>query len=292
MSAQIPNIVSALSEASSPYDAILCDVWGVLHDGTRAFAAASDALARYRASGGAVALITNAPRPSEPVQAQMLRLGVSPDAFDAVVTSGDVTMALVEARGEAPLHHIGAERDLSLFDAIETRTGRHPPRVGPAEATYVLCTGLEHDDVETPADYAPRLAALAARGLPFICANPDLVIHRGNELVYCAGALAEAYEALGGAVTYAGKPHAPIYEAALSACAKALGRAPARVLAIGDGFRTDMFGARGQGLDTLFVAAGIHRDETLVADVIDREGLARLFAREEFTPTATIATLR
>jgi HAD superfamily hydrolase (TIGR01459 family) len=286
------RIVSALAEASSPYDAILCDVWGVLHDGKRAFAAASDALAKYRAGGGVVALITNAPRPNAPVRSQMLKLGVSPDAFDAVVTSGDVTMALVEARGEAPLHHIGADRDLSLFDAIEAQTGQRAPRVGVAEATYVLCTGLEHDDVETPADYAPRLAALAARRLPFLCANPDLVIHRGDQLVYCAGALAEDYAKLGGSVTYAGKPHAPIYQTALAACAKTLGRMPARVLAIGDGFRTDMFGARGQGLDTLFVAGGIHRDETLVANDVDPEGLARLFAKEGFAPTATIAALR
>jgi HAD superfamily hydrolase (TIGR01459 family) len=286
------RIVSTLSEASSSYDAILCDVWGVLHDGKRAFAAASDALAKYRVGGGVVALVTNAPRPNAPVRSQMLKLGVSPDAFDAVVTSGDVTIALVEARGEAPLHHIGADRDLSLFDAIEAQTGKRAPRVGVEEATYVVCTGLEHDDVETPADYAPRLAALAARGLPFLCANPDLVIHRGDQLVYCAGALAEDYAKLGGSVTYAGKPHAPMYQAALAACAESLGRTPARVLAIGDGFRTDMFGARGQGFDTLFVAAGIHRDETLVADGLDPEGLARLFAREGYTPTATIATLR
>ncbi len=286
------RIVSALSEASSPYDAILCDVWGVLHDGKRAFAAASEALAGYRRAGGAVALITNAPRPSPPVQAQMLRLGVLREAFDAVVTSGDVTIAMIEARGGAPVHHIGPDRDLSLFDAVEAQTDRRPVRVGPDEAEYVLCTGLEHDDVETPQDYAPRLAALAARGLPFVCANPDIVIHRGADLVYCAGALAEAYEALGGSTVYAGKPHAPIYQAALAACAAALGRDPARVLAIGDGFRTDMAGARGQKLDTLFVAAGIHRDETMAADEVDPAGLARLFAKEGFAPTATIASLR
>ena len=288
----MPRIVSSLAEISDAYDAILCDVWGVLHDGKRAFAPASDALVAFRGPGRAVALITNAPRPNPPVCAQVIKLGVSGDAFDAVVTSGDVTMALVEARGAAPVHHIGPERDLSLFDAVEDKTGVRPPRVAPDEAAYVICTGLEHDHIETPADYALRLAALAARKLPFICANPDLVIHRGADLVYCAGALGQAYEALGGEVTYAGKPYAPIYEAALLACELALGRAPKRALAIGDGFRTDVFGAAGRGLDVLFVAGGIHRDEALSGEVVDAERLAALFARENYTPAATIAALR
>jgi HAD superfamily hydrolase (TIGR01459 family) len=285
-------IIAALSDIASAYDAILCDVWGVLHDGKHAFPAASAALARFRAAGGAVAAITNAPRPSAPVQAHMLRLGVSREAFDAVVASGDVTIAMIEARGGAPLHHMGPDRDLSLFDAVEAQTGQRPLRVGPDEAEYVLCTGLEHDEVETPQDYAPRLQALAGRGLPFVCANPDIVIHRGGDLVYCAGALAQAYEALGGATVYAGKPHPPIYAAALAACAAALGRTPARVLAIGDGFRTDMSGARASGLDTLFVAGGIHRDETMAADEVDPAGLARLVAKEGFAPTWAIAALR
>ena len=287
-----PRILDRLDEICGAYEAILCDVWGVLHDGQRAFAPASEALVAYRNTGGAVVLITNAPRPNGPVKAQLLRLGVSPEAFDAVVTSGDVTLAMVEARGEAPVHHIGPERDLSLFDALQARTGRRPPRVGPEAASYALCTGLEHDDVETPADYEERLVALAARGVPFLCANPDLVIHRGADLVYCAGALAERYQALGGEVTFAGKPHAPIYEAALAVCAAALGRSPRRVLAIGDGFRTDLSGARGQGIDALFVAAGIHRDDTLAGDEVDPEALARLFAREGFAPVATISALR
>jgi HAD superfamily hydrolase (TIGR01459 family) len=282
-----PRIIASLADISDAYDAILCDVWGVLHDGKAAFPPASDALAAYRRRGGKVALITNAPRPNAPVRAQMLRLGVSPDAFDAVVTSGDVTISLLAARGEAPVHHIGPERDLSLFDAVEAATGLRPPRVGPEEGTYVICTGLEHDHVETPADYAQRLAALAARKLPFICANPDLVIHRGADLVYCAGALGQDYEALGGEVIYAGKPYAPIYEAALAA----LG-APERTLAIGDGFRTDVAGATRMGLDTLFVAGGIHRDEALSGEEVDEAGLSALFAREGFAPAATIAALR
>jgi HAD superfamily hydrolase (TIGR01459 family) len=290
--APMPRIVSSLSDISDAYDAILCDVWGVLHDGKRAFPAASDALAAYRKRGGAVALITNAPRPSPPVRAQLVKLGVSPDAFDAVVTSGDVTLALIEAHGDAPVHHIGAERDLSLFEAAAARTGRAPPRVGPEEAAYVICTGLEHDHVETPDGYRDRLARLAARKLPFVCANPDLVIHRGADLVYCAGALAQIYAALGGDVVYAGKPYAPIYEAALDACARALGHAPVRALAIGDGFRTDVAGAQAQGLDVLFVAAGIHRDETLAGEAVDAAGLAALFAREGYTASATIAALR
>ena len=287
------RIVKYLSEIAPAYDAILCDVWGVLHDGKHAFPEASAALAAYRAGGGgAVACITNAPRPSPPVEAQMLRLGVMREAFDAVVSSGDVTIALIEDRGEVPVHFIGAERDASLFDAVEAKTGWRPRLVGPEGAAYVLCTGLENDHVETPANYEARLAALAMRDLPFLCANPDIVIHRGAELVYCAGALAERYAALGGEVTFAGKPHAPIYDVALAACAKALGRPPKRALAIGDGFRTDVTGARKRGLDVLFVAGGIHRDETLAGGALDPAALDALFAREGYVPAATIATLQ
>jgi HAD superfamily hydrolase (TIGR01459 family) len=190
------------------------------------------------------------------------------------------------------LHHIGPERDLSLFDEVAARTGLTPRRVSADEAAYIVCTGLEHDHTEVPAHYAERLARLAARKLPFLCANPDIVIHRGAELVYCAGALAQDYEKLGGDVVYAGKPYAPIYQAALASLAQALGRKPAQVLAIGDGFRTDVTGAARQGLDVLFVAGGIHRDETLVAGEPDPERLAALFAREGYTPAATIAALR
>ena len=209
-------------------------------------------------------LVSNAPRPNalDP-PSRSLRLGVSPDAFDAIVTSGDVAIGLIAERGAAPVHHIGPQRDLSLFEAAAARAGARPVLVGVEEAAYVLCTGLFDDEVETPDDYAERLSAMAARGLPFICANPDLVVHRGADLIYCAGALAQAYEALGGKTIYAGKPHAPIYDAALAAAGAAL-KAPlarSRVLAIGDAMRTDIAGAAGQGLDALFVTAGIHRDD-------------------------------
>ncbi len=203
-------LIEGLSAIADRYDAVLCDIWGVLHDGRQAFPPASDALVAFRRRGGAVVLLSNAPRPNAAIRPQVIRLGVSPDAFDAIVTSGDVTIALIAERGAAPVHHIGPRRDLALFEAAAARAGARPVLVGLEEASYVLCTGLFDDTVESPDDYAERLSALAARGLTLICANPDLVVHRGADLIYCAGALAQAYEALGGETIYAGKPHAPI----------------------------------------------------------------------------------
>jgi HAD superfamily hydrolase (TIGR01459 family) len=283
-----------LSAIADRYDAILCDVWGVLHNGRQAFPPASEALVAFRRRGGAVVLVSNAPRPNAPIRSQLVRLGVSPDAFDAIVTSGDVAIGLVAERGASPVHHIGPSRDLSRFEAAAARSGSAPVLVGADEASYVLCTGLFDDTVETPDDYAERLSAMAARGLTLICANPDLVVHRGADLIYCAGALAQAYEALGGKAIYAGKPHAPIYDAALAAAGAAF-RAPlarSRVLAIGDAMRTDVAGAAGQGLDALFVTAGIHRQDLHGAGAAAAEDLLQdLFARENLRPIAVMPAL-
>jgi HAD superfamily hydrolase (TIGR01459 family) len=287
--------VAGLGEIADRYDAILCDVWGVVHDGRRSFRPASEALVAFRRNGGAVVLITNAPRPSRPIREQILALGVPAEAFDAVVTSGDVTVAMIAERVGQPVHHIGPRRDLSLFEAVEARTGARPELTTSEDAAYVLCTGLFHDDVETPRDYEDRLRAIAARGLLFVCANPDLVIHRGSTtLVYCAGALARRYEELGGPTIYAGKPYSPIYQAALAAAEAALGRPldPARTLAVGDGMRTDIAGAAAQGLDALFISAGIHRDEVHGwSGRAEAEGLEALFARENLWPYAAARSL-
>jgi len=287
-------LIEGLSAIADRYDAILCDIWGVLHNGRQVLRPASDALVAFRRRGGAVVLITNAPRPNPPVREQVVRLGVSPDAFDAIVTSGDVTIALIAERAAAPVHHIGPKRDLSLLEAAAARVGERPVLVGPEEASYILCTGLFDDTTETPDDYAERLSAMAARGLTLICANPDLVVRRGADLIYCAGALAQAYEALGGKTIYAGKPHAPIYEAALAAAGAAL-KAPlkrSRVLAIGDAMRTDIAGAAGQGLDALFVAAGIHRDALHGSGAAAAEDkLQSLFRREKLRPIAAMREL-
>jgi len=287
--------ISGLGEISGRYDAILCDIWGVLHNGMTSFRPASEALRAFRAQGGAVVLITNAPRPSPPIVRQVLKLGVSPEAFDAVVTSGDVTIGLMEREAGDRVLHIGAERDLSLFDAA-AEAGVRPRRVALEEAQYVLCTGLRNDESETPGDYEPELEALARRRLPMICANPDIVIHRGDTLVYCAGALARRYEELGGPVVYAGKPYGPIYDRALVLAEQARG-APIdkrQVLAIGDGMPTDIAGAERVGLDALLVTGGIHRalhGETpdSPADPVD---LQHLYAEHGLSPVAAIPALR
>jgi len=294
--AQIIRQIGGLSEISDRYDLILCDIWGVLHDGVAAFAQASDALVSFRGRGGVVVLISNAPRPSASIARQVLKLGVSPAAFDAVVTSGDVTIGLMEQQAGDRVLHLGPERDLTLLDAVADATGARPKLVPLEDAQYTLCTGLRNDETETLDDYEPELRAMSVRGMAMICANPDIVIHRGDTLIYCAGALARRYEELGGSVVYAGKPYAPIYDRAL-ALAEYIRGAPIekpRMLAIGDGMRTDIIGASRAGLDVLFVTGGIHRSlhkETLEspADPIE---LQALYDENAVWPVAAIPVLR
>jgi HAD superfamily hydrolase (TIGR01459 family) len=221
---------------------------------------------------------------------------VPPEAFDAVVTSGDVTIGLMERETGDRVLHIGPERDLSLFDAVAEATGAQLRLVSLADAQYALCTGLRDDETETPDDYEPELQAMAVRAMTMICANPDIVIHRGETLVHCAGALARRYEDLGGSVVYAGKPHGPIYDRALALAERARG-APverSRVLAIGDGMKTDIMGATRAGLDALFVTGGIHRSlhgET-PASSADPVELQRLYDQSAAWPVAALPVLR
>ena len=294
--AQIVRQISGLGEISNRYDAILCDIWGVLHNGVASFAPASEALASFRRRGGVVVLITNAPRPSPPVHRQVLRLGVLREAFDAVVTSGDVTIGLMEEQAGERVLHIGPARDLSLFDAAAKAKGERPRLVSLDDAEYALCTGLRNDETETPDDYEPELRAMALRGMTMICANPDIVIHRGETLIHCAGALARRYEELGGPVIYAGKPHAPIYDRALAIAERVRGATldRRRVLAIGDGMKTDIAGAARAGLDPLFVTRGIHRSlhgeaPESPADPIE---LQRLYDECALWPIAAITALQ
>ncbi|WP_026381333.1 TIGR01459 family HAD-type hydrolase [Afifella pfennigii] len=265
--------ISGLAEIAPAYEAVLCDVWGVIHNGVSAFAGAVEALAAFRRQGGKVALITNAPRPHGPVREQLQSLGAGEEAYDEVVTSGDVTRdILAEFARRGGIHHIGPDRDLSLYDGLGVEL------VGPQEAVAVSCTGLADDRVETPGDYRDLLVRLAERDLPMVCANPDVIVERGGVHVWCAGALAEIYEELGRKVIRVGKPYAPIYDAALAAIGH-----PSRdkVLAIGDALHTDIRGANQAGIDCLMVTAGIHAAEFGPAHQPEPEKVRQRLADEE-----------
>jgi HAD superfamily hydrolase (TIGR01459 family) len=265
--------LTGLSALAGRYDALLCDVWGVIHNGRESFAGPCEALARWRESVGPVVLISNAARPSAEVAAQLDGLGVPRAAWSALVTSGDVTRILLAERAPGPFYRLGPPRDAPLYAGLGLEF------VPLDEASFIACTGLVDDDVETPEAYRALLTAAAARALPMICANPDKVVQRGDRLIYCAGALAELYETLGGTAIMAGKPHAPIYAASLAKAAELAG-APLekrRVLAVGDGVGTDVAGANAQGLDVLFIAAGIHGAEARGPDGrLDPAAVARL----------------
>ncbi|MDB5650890.1 MAG: HAD-superfamily hydrolase, subfamily [Hyphomicrobiales bacterium] len=292
-----PRILDGLSALAGRYDAIFCDVWGVIHNGRARFPAACEALSRFREAGGTVILITNAPRPSRPILEQLAGLQVPRTTFDGMVTSGDVTLGFIEARRDAPLHHIGPERDLTLFQVAAEQTGVVPRLVPLPEAAYVVVTGLFDDQTETPDTYAGDLELMRARGLDMISANPDLVVHVGDQLIYCAGALAQAYEARGGHVLQAGKPFSPIYERALEMASASRGKAVTRdrILAIGDAMRTDITGAGHFGIDSLFITSGIHRDELHPGPEsrpdLDLAAYAQFLDTADVTPTLAMPEL-
>jgi HAD superfamily hydrolase (TIGR01459 family) len=283
-----PRRIAGLGAVASGYDLLLSDIWGVVHNGREHFPAAVDALRRFRAGGGRVVLLTNAPRPHGSVIGQLDGLAVPRDAYDGVVTSGDVAAALILERGGAPLLHLGPDRDLALYDEVERASGRAQPRVAAEEAEFCVCTGLFDDTIETPDDYAATFAIMRARQTPMICANPDIVVHRGEDEVFCAGALAARYAELGGTVIQAGKPYAPIYAMAL----RAAGVAPpkARIAAIGDAMATDIRGALDLGVDAIFVTGGIHR-EALRPGPDAETRAARFYAEAGFAPQMTLPAL-
>ncbi|MEO1199999.1 MAG: TIGR01459 family HAD-type hydrolase [Pseudomonadota bacterium] len=277
-----PARIVGLSGIIAEVDAILCDVWGVLHNGVAAFPEAVDALKHARASDVPVILITNAPRPADPVIQQLQDLGVSADAFDKVVTSGDVTRTLIAEHIPGPVFHLGPERDRPLFEGLEVAFADL------ADAKVIVATGLFDDETEAAEDYRPMLEEGVGRGLGMICANPDLVVDRGGRLVPCAGALADLYAEIGGVVSIAGKPHAPIYDRAFDLLSALMSRLPerARVLVVGDGVRTDLAGAVAQDLPCLFVTDGIHAGDG------SADALNTLFRRAKLWPAYVLDALR
>ncbi len=253
-------IIGGLGEIAQRYDALVCDVWGVIHNGREAFPGVVRCLQSFRARG-TVLLLSNAPRPSAPIREQLASLGVPADAYHAVVTSGDLTRRLLAEKAEGgaafKVHHVGPDRDLPLFQGLTVE------RVAVAEAQAIVCTGPFDDTTEGPDDYRDYWREALARRLPFFCANPDYQVQRGDQLIYCAGALAQDYERQGGNVLYLGKPHAPVYAYVDERLKEFAGRPVPRAkwLAVGDGLKTDIAGATNAGVDALLITGGIHERE-------------------------------
>jgi HAD superfamily hydrolase (TIGR01459 family) len=292
----LPLLVRGLADLADAFDLLLCDVWGVLHDGLTAYPAAVAAINRFRREKGVVVLVTNSPSPSRIVSAQLESIGVGRDAYDAIVSSGDVTAALLLARKDAVLYPLGAFEGTDLHEEV-CRLRGSPPQTGPIEiADAVLCTVYVDPERESLEAYDTRLDDCLARGLDLFCANPDIVVQHGDKLYYCSGALAERYAAKGGKVLMAGKPYPPIYETALALARKSRGRDidRSRVLVIGDAMRTDIKGATDEGFASLFVTSGIHRDELHDAGrlgELDAAAYRQFLAAADFAPTAAIAEL-
>lgn len=284
MNDAVPEIplITSVSGLAEHYDVWLCDIWGVMHNGLRPFPSASHACEHFRSKGGTVILISNSPRSRKGVIKQLSAIGVVRGAWDGVTTSGDVTRDLIAQNHGKPILHLGPERDRGVFE------GREVTFADVQGAELIVCSGLYDDLNETPDDYEELLGDLVQRDLPMICANPDLMVERGEKLIYCAGALAQAYEKRGGKVLYAGKPHRPLYEMALGMAEEVRG-APidqSRVLAIGDGLKTDMAGAAAAGLDALFVASGLHLDRAGSDGSATAEEISGLFRQGEMRPVA------
>jgi len=279
--APIP-LIDSIAPLAETTTAWLVDIWGVMHDGVRPFAPACAACERFRERGGLIVLVSNSPRPCDGVAAQLDRIGVPRASFDAIISSGDVARTLIASYTGRAVVHLGPARDLPIFAGIDVE------RVGPERAEAIVCTGLFDDERETPDDYAATLRACAARSLPMICANPDVTVERAGRLIYCAGALARAYERLGGEVAYAGKPFLPIYELAFTTLERMRPGSGdrSRLLAIGDGVHTDIAGADAAGVRSLFVASGVH-----VAAELDAAALEALFPPGTPRPIAAMTAL-
>lgn len=275
-------LVSSVAPLAAATDAWLVDVWGVMHNGVRPFLDAARACATFRHIGGTVMLLSNAPRPASSVAAQLDRIGVPKNAFDVILTSGDAARTMLGEFANRPIFHLGPERDQPIF------AGSRVTCTLLEDAEAIVCTGLFDDETETPEDYRQLLQAALARDLSMICANPDLKVERAGKIVWCAGGIAALFEELGGKVRYAGKPYAPIYELAFDELARLRGAKieRERVLAIGDGVKTDIAGAGVAGVRSLFIASGIHVDGDL-----DEQVLERLFADANARPVAAMTAL-
>ena len=294
-------VIARLADIAPRYGALFCDLWGCLHNGVAAFPDAVAALQGFRAGGGRVILVTNAPRPKPSVARQLVKLGVPDDAWDDIATSGDAAQyALVTGAVGRRVYHIGPAKDDAFFtelaaDLVPIAAGEEPiVRVPLADAEGLVCTGPFDDLKDVPEDYRGQLLLAKTRGLKMLCANPDLVVDLGDRRVYCAGAIAQLYDQMGGQTLYFGKPHPPIYDLARRRLAALDGRlGEADILCIGDGIATDIRGGVAEDFDTLFITGGLaaqafgsdpaNPDQSLLDDWLDDQGMS---------PTHAIGLLR
>ena len=277
------EIVNSVAGVAAGTKGWFVDIWGVMHNGVAPFQSAVAACQMFRRSGGFVVLVSNAPRPNPGIRTQLDRIGVPHSAYDAIVSSGDTSRALISALGATPIYHLGPDRDLTLYDGLSVTL------VGANAAQAIVCTGLFDDETQTPQDYAAELSNCAARGVEMICANPDLAVDRGGRIIPCAGEVAAHYEQLGGRVSYAGKPYLPIYETAFGLIDRLAGHpiGKANIIAIGDGIKTDIAGAAHAGIASIYIASSIH----LGASTLDAQSLARLFPDPAIRPIAAMTSL-
>ena len=281
----VPHAQS-LSKIIENYDLILCDVWGVLHNGKEIWLEAANALTKAREVGVPVVMITNAPRPQGPVLRQLESMNCPGGVFDDLVTSGDVTRELIKAL-DGNVYHIGPERDYALYEGLNVEFAE------PEKAAGIVCTGLFDDYNEHPDDYIERFKQYVDLKLPLICANPDIVVEVVDRLLWCAGSLAREYDKLGGETQIVGKPYNPIYDVAIERGEKILGRKvdKSRVLGIGDGLPTDVLGAKNNEIHGLFITNGIHAADYDSSGEVDNEKLQAFLNDNNASPTYWIKTL-
>ena len=288
------QIVNALSDISAQYDALFVDLWGCVHNGVRAFDVANKALIEYRAGGGIVVLVTNSPRPRAQVEQQLADFGVARDAWDSIASSGDsARSALFLGAVGQKIYFIGTDAELPFFEPLKLIDDpiqiSHVPI---EEAEGIVCTGLPTAD-GTPDDVRAPLLYAKQKGLKLLCANPDIIVDRGDKREWCAGAVAQAYSEMGGTSLYFGKPHAPIYDLARRRLSAIRPNIPDdRILAIGDGITTDIQGAIGEGIDSLFITGGLAAKETATVTQPDPEKLSQYVSEKQLDPTYSIGFLR
>ncbi len=288
------RIVESLAEISDRYDAVFCDLWGCLHNGLTAFPEAVEALRAYRQTGGKVVLLTNAPRPRGEVEKQLQHFSVPEDCWDTIATSGDSARAAM-FRGVVgqKVWFMGQDYDQPFFEPIKVvEDPVEIERVGLEQAEGIVCLG-PFDPHADPAENRPQFLYAKQKGMKLLCANPDIVVDRGETREWCAGALAQLYDEMGGESLYFGKPHPPIYDLARRRLAE-LGELPSddRILAIGDGIGTDVKGALGEDIDVLFVTGGLAAEETRTERQPDAASLKDYVSKVQMTPTYAIGFLR